>query len=211
VAPAGPATWRALCPAHEDRKPSLSIAEGRDGAVLLKCHAGCSTESIVNALDLSMRDLFPPSANGHTSRTNGKPRQTYRTAAAAVKAMETHRGKRSGWWTYRNAAGVPVGVVVRWDRADGKDIRPVARHADGWRIGAMPDPRPLYGLPDLAAAPRVVICEGEKAAESGPVPGIHGDDIGRWFTGGREGRLAAPGRQGSMDHARQRRARPQLR
>src|SRR5262249_15560795 len=69
-------------------------------------------------------------------------------------------------WTYHDAQGEPVGVVVRWDGPTGKDIRPVARHADGWRICAMPDPRPLYHLPDLAAACRVVVCEGEKAADA---------------------------------------------
>src|SRR5207248_3792185 len=44
--------------------------------------------------------------------------------------------------------------------------RPVARHADGWRIGAMPDPRPLYRLPELATASRVIVTEGEKAADA---------------------------------------------
>jgi hypothetical protein len=42
----------------------------------------------------------------------------------------------------------------------------VALNGDGWRIGAMPDPRPLYHLPDLEVAPRVAICEGEKAADA---------------------------------------------
>jgi hypothetical protein len=56
--------------------------------------------------------------------------------------------------------------VIRWDGPNGKDIRPVARHADGWRIGAIPDPRPLYGLPNLAVASRIVVCEGEKAADA---------------------------------------------
>ncbi len=82
----------------------------------------------------------------------------------AVAELERKHGKRSALWTYHNAAGEPVGVVVRWDKNGGKDIRPVSRHGDGWRIGAMPDPRPLYGLPDLAAAKCVVVCEGEKAA-----------------------------------------------
>lgn len=41
-----------------------------------------------------------------------------------------------------------------------------ARHADGWRIDAMLEPRPLYGLPDLATAGRVVVTEGEKAADA---------------------------------------------
>src|SRR5262249_39259303 len=69
-------------------------------------------------------------------------------------------------WTYHDAQTEPVGLVVRWDKPNGKDIRPVAWHAGGWRIGAMPDPRPLYRLPELAAATRVIVCEGEKAADA---------------------------------------------
>jgi putative DNA primase/helicase len=34
--------WMALCPAHNDHNPSLSIKEGDDGKPLLYCHAGCS-------------------------------------------------------------------------------------------------------------------------------------------------------------------------
>ncbi len=50
--------WTARCPAHEDRNPSLSVAEGDDGRVLLKCFAGCSLESIVAAIGLQTADLF---------------------------------------------------------------------------------------------------------------------------------------------------------
>ena len=50
--------YRACCPAHEDRNPSLSISVGDDGRVLLKCFAGCRAETIVNALGLTMSDLF---------------------------------------------------------------------------------------------------------------------------------------------------------
>lgn len=45
------------CPAHEDRSPSLSLAEGED-RVLIYCFAGCSVREIVAALDLTMDDLF---------------------------------------------------------------------------------------------------------------------------------------------------------
>jgi hypothetical protein len=51
--------WRACCPAHADRKPSLSIGLGEHGQVLLKCFAGCSLERIVEAMGLAMTDLFP--------------------------------------------------------------------------------------------------------------------------------------------------------
>lgn len=50
--------WTARCPAHEDEQPSLSVAEGKDGCVLLKCHAGCPTEAIMAAIGLAMNELF---------------------------------------------------------------------------------------------------------------------------------------------------------
>src|SRR5712692_4141804 len=43
--------WIARCPAHGDRNPSLSIREGDDGKVLLKCFAGCDYGRIIAALD----------------------------------------------------------------------------------------------------------------------------------------------------------------
>ena len=46
------------CPAHNDDNPSLSIREGADGKVLVKCHAGCDQRAIITALrDLG---LWPP-------------------------------------------------------------------------------------------------------------------------------------------------------
>ena len=37
---------QALCPCHDDETPSLSISE-KDGKVLVKCHAGCSQEVLI--------------------------------------------------------------------------------------------------------------------------------------------------------------------
>ena len=54
----------AKCPAHEDRTASLSINTGDDGRVLLKCHAGCSIDDILQAVSLDRRDLFPANGNG---------------------------------------------------------------------------------------------------------------------------------------------------
>jgi hypothetical protein len=48
--------WQAFCPAHSDDKtPSLSIREGKNGKVLLHCFggAGCSYRQIVEALGLA--------------------------------------------------------------------------------------------------------------------------------------------------------------
>jgi len=93
--------------------------------------------------------------------------KAFATDRDAVAELERRRGARTDHWTYRDAQGAPLGMVVRWDLADGnKDIRPVHRIGDGWRIGGMPEPRPLYGLPDLDDAKRVYVCEGEKAADA---------------------------------------------
>ena len=63
VKPAGDG-WVARCPAHEDRRASLSIGRGDDGRWLLHCHAGCALDSILAALGLEPRDLFPTNAPG---------------------------------------------------------------------------------------------------------------------------------------------------
>jgi len=46
----------ACCPAHEDRNPSLQISDG-EAAILLKCHAGCETRDVINAL--KVRGAWP--------------------------------------------------------------------------------------------------------------------------------------------------------
>ena len=58
--------YQALCPAHDDRTPSLSIGTGNDGRVLLHCQAGCCTDAVLDALGLTTRDLYP-----ETTNTNG--------------------------------------------------------------------------------------------------------------------------------------------
>ncbi len=55
----GNGRWSACCPAHDDRGPSLSIAEGSDGRVLLYCFAGCGIDQIVGALGMSLADISP--------------------------------------------------------------------------------------------------------------------------------------------------------
>src|SRR5262245_34734048 len=65
------AGWVAHCPAHDDRRVSLSVKEGDDGRVLFHCHAGCAHDAITHALNLEVRDLFeaPSDAMPPASRT----------------------------------------------------------------------------------------------------------------------------------------------
>jgi hypothetical protein len=50
---------KALCPAHPDGSPSLSIGDRRDSkGIVIKCHAGCDYQDVLSALGMSPRDLF---------------------------------------------------------------------------------------------------------------------------------------------------------
>jgi hypothetical protein len=44
------AGWVTRCPAHDDRKPSLSLRDSSSGLVLVRCHAGCEQEPVIAAL-----------------------------------------------------------------------------------------------------------------------------------------------------------------
>jgi len=163
--------WSARCPAHEDRQASLSIGEGEDGRVLLNCHAGCDHKAILAAIGLEERDLFnadataTPTKKISPSKSAGK---AFATADAAQKAYERTLGSPSHVYEYE-VAGELVGRVLRWDRPDGKkDIRPISRHADGWRLEHMAEPRPLYMADVIAGAPGSPVCvaEGEKCVQA---------------------------------------------
>ena len=52
--------WSALCPAHDDKSPSLSVKEATDGRVLMHCYGGCHVRAVLDALGLDMEALFPP-------------------------------------------------------------------------------------------------------------------------------------------------------
>lgn len=78
----------------------------------------------------------------------------------------------SRMWTYRNAAGEPLGYVCRFDlEVDGKrrkEVIPLHYTTAGWRWTSAPKPRPLYGLEELARRPEAVVLlvEGEKACDA---------------------------------------------
>lgn len=167
--------WSARCPAHEDRNASLSIAEGSDGRVLLKCHAGCDHKKIVAALGLEERDLFDADATRPVATkksTSSRPTsKAYPSVVEAQKAYERTLGKPTASWEYRDQIGNKLlGVVLRWDRPDGKkDIRPLSLHADGWRLEHMPEPRPLYRCYNVHrrdAGTLVYVVEGEKCCDA---------------------------------------------
>ena len=140
------------CPAHEDHSPSLHVSEGKSG-VLVHCHAGCTQESVIEALAAHGIDIRKPST-GEFGTSN------------LSEYRHSKLGKPSRTWLYHDAKGRMVGAVARWDATGGKDIRPLIRKDDRWRAGGLKEPRPLLRLPDILANPDapILISEGEKAA-----------------------------------------------
>jgi hypothetical protein len=94
VKSAGPNKWKACCPAHADKNPSLAITETSDGTVLLKCWAGCTAQDIVSAIGLELRDLFP----GEKRERRGPSKQAieHERAVYLIGKSLLDNGKLSG-------------------------------------------------------------------------------------------------------------------
>ncbi|UEO01097.1 toprim domain-containing protein [Acidiferrobacter thiooxydans] len=83
--------WQALCPAHDDRNPSLSIKEGDDGVLLVKCHIGCSARDIVGAVGLTLGDLFPDHLRKGRRGATGQPDPEASARIAKAKAARQEK------------------------------------------------------------------------------------------------------------------------
>ena len=166
------AGWTARCPAHDDRNPSLSITEGDDGRVLLKCHAGCDLDAICRAMDVQPKDLFVEPVPG---RSGARVYGTAKEAAEAV--LRRLRGDDPAWritetYTYCDTMGREVIQVLRFDKPGQKTYRPVHRDGGRWRDGDPKGLLPLYRLPELAEANPIYVCEGEKAVDAAEAIGL---------------------------------------
>lgn len=166
----GDGGWYALCPVHDDHNSSLSVAEGRDGRVLVFCHR-CSHEM---GKDEFVREFFRV--------VDGKDLST--EAARRVAEYERKPKKDTRDWqferkhVYCDADGRPRAEKVRYRVVDQSTGEIGKRWA--WKHYANPDgeyKRPLPGLngydPGLYRAwllgdhePYVVLTEGEKDADA---------------------------------------------
>ena len=171
--------WVARCPAHDDHNPSLGVATGNDGRILVKCYAGCSAESVVQAMGLKMSDLMPPD-----TRTNGGRKSRKAPPAVSVddlvkpkpsasKAAKTKDyGKLVEAYDYQDESGAAVFRVERRIKADGKKTfvqmhpDPDSRYGWSWGLSKAGVKRVPFRLPRVIAAAKagksVLIVEGEK-------------------------------------------------
>lgn len=138
----------AQCPAHEDRTASLSVTRSETG-VLVKCHAGCGVDDVLQVLGLQRRDLF-----------------------------DTPREQRVGHvvvaeYPYTDEAGEVLYVKVRHWPKDFRQYRDTSKGRQ-WSLGDVR--RVLYRLPEVCAAVAsgqpVYLAEGEKDADALAAAGV---------------------------------------
>jgi putative DNA primase/helicase len=171
-----PSGHMARCPAHDDRQASLSVSEGDDGRILLRCHAGCETEAIVSAVGSRMSDLFPD------ARPAPPPRR-----GATIAAV----------YDYRDETNALRFQVVRLEPKGFRQRRPDG--GGGWTWSLAGVRRVVYRLPELVAADPnapVWIVEGEKDADRlarlGLVATTNPGGAGKWrFVAADAGRVLA--------------------
>ena len=81
VRPTGDGTWKACCPAHSDRTPSLSIKDD-GGKILIHCFGGCPVADVVAAVGFELSDLMPPKeSQSGPVRQRWMPRQAMEAVA----------------------------------------------------------------------------------------------------------------------------------
>lgn len=159
--------WMARCPAHEDRSPSLSIAEGADGRVLLHCHAGCSVEAIAAAVGVAVSALFADELRSVEGCTLDS---LARHTGIARAALESY-----GLTSDVDQYGTPV-VAIPYRDQDGTLLRtkyrkrlckgPGGEERFYYGAGTGIAPYGLWRLADWRAKGALILAEGESDAWS---------------------------------------------
>lgn len=147
--------YHARCPAHEDKKHSLTVRDGDEGGVLVYCHAGCSLQKICDALTITIRDLMPPKDDPAGLR-GGKKAE--RRSPVPQTAPRTEYA-----WTIYDEEGKLQAVHRRRDEEGGKRF-----WWEGGLQGRRAEQLPLYGahLVSTFDSKRLVfLVEGEKCAD----------------------------------------------
>ena len=138
--------WMARCPAHEDQTPSLAIGMGKEGQILLCCHAGCKTPAVLAPLGLTVADLRPDESAAGEKR---------KRAIAAT-------------YDYVDECDATLFEAVRYEPKAFRQRRPDGAGGYIWNLKGVR--RVLYRLPRVLEAVRAGACvytvEGEKDVET---------------------------------------------
>ena len=129
--------FSARCPAHDDRNPSLSVADGDNGGTIITCHRGCVLDDVLVALRLTRE---------------------------AIRPQREVRDEIIDTYPYVDAEGELLFEVVRYAGHKFRQRRPDGKGGWIWSLGDVA--RPIYRLPRVIQAVAdgelVFIVEGEK-------------------------------------------------
>jgi putative DNA primase/helicase len=103
------ATCMACCPAHEDREPSLSISDGKNGKLLVHCHAGCDQRDVIAALQ--KRGLWE--TTGKTADCFARKHHCRFSSEPDPNALKRTEAALAIWQASQPAEGTPVVTYLR--------------------------------------------------------------------------------------------------
>lgn len=137
--------WLACCPAHQDKTPSLSIDDGANEKILVKCFAGCTQQEVVAALRVV--GAWPEYEQEIAPRSNQK-----------LNVVETYN--------YIDQHSELVFQVLRLDPKDFRQRTPKPDGGWAWSLKSLEKLVP-YKLPTIIETTTgICLCEGEKDADN---------------------------------------------
>lgn len=166
----------ACCPAHGDRRPSLTLADGDDGRLLLNCKAGCGFMEVLAALrDRGLIDSH------NRPQPPGPAEIARRKAEAEADAARMERKAMATW----NEA-LPIGGTIAETYLRGRGIscdlpdtlrfHPECWHPTARRLPAMV--ARIDGLSRLAIHRTYLRADGSGKAEVEPAKAMQGAALG---------------------------------
>ena len=178
--------FQCQCPTHADKQSSLHIEPSTDGKkILLKCHAGCSTLTVMETLGLELKDLFCEEGDDWKQEVKSRNKKSSNLPfpddddgfeaiiPQKIESLPTNqpvvkaKAKRTPVCTYdyKDEQGTLIFQSVRYEPKGFGQRRPDGNGGWIWKLDE--DTRKvLYKLPEviteIAEGKRIYIVEGEK-------------------------------------------------
>ena len=178
--------YSGLCPAHNDRSPSLSLTLTED-RILIKCHSGCSINEICSGFGIKKSDLFrrcetDTKTNSNARKKNNNVQLNAEEKIVFYSSKHKKRVTEISRYTYQKVDGSDAFFVIR---TEPKDFRPMT--PDG-KLSLEGVERVPYRLPELLQgiedSKPILLLEGEKdadrVAEMGFVATTFVGGTGKW-------------------------------
>lgn len=156
------------CPAHNDNTASLKVSDGKNGKLLVHCHAGCEPLTVIDAI--KARGLWPDAGPHH------RPRSAGGTATIANDNLGSKSGGKANqsggkivaeYDYFDHITGDLLMQVVRKEPKGFFQRRPDPDRPDEWAKTVPAECRTLYNAARAYNAKGVVlIVEGEKDVDN---------------------------------------------